>query len=201
MIKKNYLPKLIAFAIVLFIALGVVSLMATKASANPSQFFANTTSSCRTMAVSATTTRTWQTAGTATSTICLDAASLSGGSRALEGATLLIYRLASSPASATKVSLEYSNECYVSAPNTDWYPGKFYSIDATTSASVGFTGGDSLTVNFATTTVGGSANGDFDTIAIKVPTPVNCVRAVITTPIGAASSSVWGELVGRVQNF
>lgn len=163
---------------------------------NPS-YYVHTTGSSTPYVLYATTTPTWQTAGNATDTRMLFGNN--GTIQALNTATLLLYRKASGPGTKTQINFEYSDNCTSISP--DWYTLATSSIGIF--ASTGYSSGNNaFTWGFsASTTVGGSGVvRDFDTLAITVPTPLSCVRAVLSVPASAASSSIWGEWVAQREN-
>lgn len=175
----------------------------TSVHANPSYFVrANQTSTVTTGPTTlATTTRTWQTGGMATSTITLN--TNIGTLQSVDSLTLKLYRLAAGGTTQTNVQIEYSANCDAVSP--DWYSAATTSAQIAASIPTGFftTGQASakLTWQFASSTIGGSPNVlNFDTLIIPVPIYERCVRAVMTTPIGAASSSIYTEFVGKREN-
>lgn len=161
------------------------------AKANPSFFIQNTSSSATACSLTASTTRTWMTGGTATTTIALNASGC-GGSQAIDSAELLLYRFAAAPTSKTNVTIQFSQNCDATSP--DWY---FATSSIGTFTSVP----SQMSWTFASSTIGGEiAASDFDTVAIPITTPTKCVRAILTVPVGAASSSIYADFVGKRQS-
>lgn len=163
------------------------------ASANPSQTIRNNTSSATTLASSVATSSqvAWQTAGTATTTIVLN--SNIGGDTIADSGVLILYRLAAGGTTKTKIDLEYSMDCDATSP--DWYGVATTSIGTTVT-----TGNAGLTWQFASSTRGGISRPlNTDTIAIPITFPTRCVRAVLTVPVGSASSSIYGEFIAKKQ--
>lgn len=167
--------------------------------ANPSFFTTNTSTSCTSLSSSATTSPIYQTAGTATTTVCLNASL--GTASAYDNGSLVLYRNASAATSQTKIQFEYSMNCL--SGNPDWFADRvsLSGFGATTTPAIIFSGNNSYTWQAASSTLGGSgvSTQGLDTIAIPVSVPTACVRAVITVPVGAASSSIWAQIVGKRQ--
>lgn len=194
MINKliNNIGLLALSAVVLFVSMfGYMQF----ASANPSFFLRNNTSSATAVASSVATSSqlAYQTAGTATSTIVLNGSINSN--TAIDSATLILHRLTVGNTSRTVISFEESMNCDATAP--DWYQ-----VLSAASSSVGrfITGSQSLSWQFASSTVGDSKVTDYrDTLAISVPVNLKCVRAIIAVPPDAASSTIYGELIGKRQ--
>jgi len=155
---------------------------------------------CGASLATATTTVTYQSAGNSTTTIVYDAYCLGGTNQSYTGdnnpadsAVLLLDRTASSTLSQTRVEYEYSMD------GIDWYKDRL-SYDAlnSTTTSPFFTGGVTLTWQFASTTFGGQSGAlTRDSISIPVETPTRYVRAIITVPVGALNSSIWGRVVPK----
>ena len=171
-----------------------VFMVSSKASANPSYMIQNSTSSLTSDTLTATSSVAWQTAGTATTTVALNGSI--GTSQAMDSATLFLYRTGAGGTTKTNIAFEYSPNCNASVP--DWYS---YAATSTMGATVTAGSAQSITWAFASSTTGGAGSfSNTDSIAIPVPTPSACVRAVLTVPTGAASSSIWAEFVGKRQN-
>lgn len=159
---------------------------------NPSLYIQTSGTSTTQNSLVATSSVAWQTAGNATSTIVMNGSL--GTVSALDSATLLLYRKGSGGGSKTKVTVEYSQNCDATIP--DWYVA---STTNTLTTGMPFVNG--FVWQFASSSIGSSVNpSDFDTIALAIPTPTKCLRAILSVPVGAASSSVWGELVAKREN-
>lgn len=188
-------------ALIVFAAIGVLTLHSGTSNANPSYEIRNTTSSVSSLSQDATTTVTWMRYGTATATTTIALNGAIGSSQALESAKLILYRTASSTLTATRIALEYSPNCTATAP--DWYADRVsYVVGATTTTAlaIDFVGAVSYDWQFASTSVGGLfVDPTVDTIAFDVPTPTNCVRAVLTVPPGAQPAKIWGMMIGKRQ--
>lgn len=149
----------------------------------------------------ATTTLSFSSSATVTTLICdMNAGTATGA----EFGVLSIYRTASSTASATKITFEYSDDYVASTGNGTWYSDKVSNFDgfaATTTQTVAFTGFNSITWNFASTTLGGvSATTTQDSMKFKFPVVARYVRVVFTQPSGALNFGYWAEIVGKKQN-
>lgn len=169
---------------------GVFFLASGKAEANPSSLVYG----CKT--APATSTVVYMTGGTATTTIICDLMG-SGGSRLAENATLTLFRnFSNAPASVQKVTYEYSNDYTTFAPAASTW----YTVSTTTPNNPA---SPIFTWIPASTTWSGApgAPKDYDATIIDVPVKARWVKAVITVPVGAASSTVWGEIVKKVENF
>lgn len=185
--------------ILLAALVGVFIFSAMQVRATPSYFLYNSTNSVTSMQQTATTTVTYQTAGTATATVALNGGL--GSSQALDSASLVLYRNASGLTTDTQIAFEFSPNCNATFP--EWFPNKLDVGATTTPDSVGFIGANKMRWQFSSTTVGGvqenGVNASTEKLTVTVPTPTNCVRAILTTPIGAASSSIWGMMIGKRQ--
>ncbi len=171
-----------------------------KAHGNPSLFTRmNQTGSVTSLPTSlATTTTAWQTAGTATSTLTYNGSL--GTTLVLNTLALKLYRRGASPATVTGIQFEYSSNCDGTAP--DWYsPATTTAASVPTGSFVSASASQKLLWTFASTSRGGNVlvTND-DTLILPVPVYEKCVRAVLTVPAGAASSSLYAEFVGTREN-
>lgn len=200
--NKNITIAGLAAGTVILIVAAVLFVNASFARANPSLFVSNTSNSVTANAVNATTTVAYMSAGRGTTTIALNGGIGSGA--ALDSAKLILYRNANGTGAATNIAFEFSPSCYATYP--EWFADKTnFGGGTTTQQLLGFTGGNQIVWQYSTTTIGGvletGGTNSVDKITLDVPTPTNCVRAVLTVPVGAASSSIWGEIVGKKQQF
>ena len=187
---------IITLAIIALVIAAVIASGVTVAKANPSYFVRNSSSSSTNCTMSASTSVAYMTAGRATTTLTLNAVGC-GSSRAIDSAALMLYRNASAPGTRTRIKFEFSDDCDASTGGS-WYAPVATSTDYVVDTDAAVNSFNAITWQFASTTIGGGvAASDSDTLLIPIRVPTKCVRAVLTVPIGAASSSIWGALVGK----
>ena len=191
----------VGYIVLVLVVVGVASLFAffsggqKLAGANPSQL----TPSCTLNDATATSTRSYMSAGTGTSTITCDLRK--DGSGVPDLAFLYVYRTASSTASVTDIKVEYSLDYSTSNSNASWY-SRHQDLTATTTQVTGFFSKIKDTSwQFASSTISTGASGTLTTDALVLPIEAlgHSVRVSLTVPIGAADSTIYAEVVGKKQ--
>lgn len=170
----------------LFIAVAIVGVLV----ASTLTVYANPSQITETPSASATTTVTYMSAGTATTTLVLDA-QVDGGA-AVDSAAFEVQFIGSSTASNLNVSFEYAQsntlDCKTNQGLCNWY------IDSLTGSTT-----RAGLFAYASSTPGGGliASSSPTTRIFTVPTPTRFVRAVITQPAGSLPGSVWTSWVSK----
>lgn len=182
------------------IALAGIALFALAGTASAAYYFSGTVQTA-----TATSTPAYMTPGTATSTLVYNtytntnvATATPSGSNAPSTATsvtLLGQLTGSSTSAVIKITPEYSFD------GIDWYQG--YGLlglyaTSTPNPTLSYSNVDSLTIPFASTTVGGaSGTQSIDHFAITIPVPTKDVRFVVT--LTGANAAFWGQVVPTKQ--
>ncbi len=168
-----------------------------KASANPLMVVS---SSCvkQTSSVS-TSTVNYMTPGVGTTTLTYD--SYCGGNNQItDGATLLVYQLASSTVSSVDIAVEYSND------STDWYENKIDAMVATTTTPIAIGPISNFVYKYSSTTpgkIGVPAALNYGSRIVSLYTPTRYMRIVfsnttLTSGAGVATSlntAIWAQIV------
>lgn len=172
------------------------------AKASPSYFIrANGGPGCT---LTATTSVTYITPGTATSTYYFDTSC--GGASNTDSATLLAQFAGSSTASVLNIALEYAQgggaDCTATPTACDWYQANNATLGTSSAATI--TNQQSYTWTFSSSTQGqvtGTGPNTGRTLkSLNVPTPAKYVRAIFSMPTGSLNGAVWSEFVGKRQS-
>lgn len=160
------------------------------ARANPSFFTRANGLACGSL--TATTSVSYMTAGTATTTYTFDTGCATAGSA--DSAVFVAQLTGSSTATILTTSFEYSQD------GVDWYSDSL-SQGATTTSAQALTPARTYTLAFASTTVGGLGGVGNGRVyrAITVPTPTRYVRAIQSLTPASTNGAVWGEFVSKRQ--
>lgn len=184
------------YKLILGFAGAAILLGGSVALANPS-YFATPSSTA-----TATSTLTYMTPGTATTTLYYDAYEDASNAKS-DSAVLALQLTGSSTISVWNISYEYAlnngvYNCKSTPTACDWYSDTLFGTGmmvSTTTQAVNLNIRNSLTVNFASTTVGGKAGiSTRTTRLINVPTPTRFTRVVITMPAGSLNGAVWASI-------
>lgn len=176
-------------AIAIFAVICLVLSSWTFVKANPSYFTRANGILCGSL--TATTSPTFMTAGTATTTVTFDSGCATSNSQ--DSSVLSMQLTASSTNTKLAVNFEYSQD------NIDWYQSNL-SAQATTTPVQDISTAQSYLWSFASTTPGlGAPAGTRQMKTIVVPTPTRYVRAVFTIPSGSTNGAIWAEFDAKRQ--
>lgn len=175
----------------------------TIAHANPEGFLLKPPQSSN-GTLTATTSPSYMTPGTATTTYSFDT-SAGNVFAASNQAALLVQYTASSTLSALQWRYEYSQDttCGTSPTTADWYAQNdvSYTNQTATTSPYGIQSGPfEYRWNYASSTPGAAAvatNQNLGKKVIMVPIPTRCVRVMFYVPIGASNGAVWAEWVAK----
>lgn len=191
---------LLILSIACLVFFGFYSVEKTKAT--PTRF--STPVGCSTQGTSATslstTTVSYLSAGTGTTTATCNMAKSGLGTEIFDTATFLLFQAGSSTSATINIDIQDSYN------GVDWYSRSLaWNVDENTASSSPSLGAiQSFTMTFASSTQnkGGitATTGATTTRAVSIPVKTPFIRAIITTPVGAAGSAVWGTWTGVVQN-
>lgn len=173
------------------------------AKATPTSFKAPVT--CSTQGTSATALSTTSvvglTAGTATTTATCNMAKAGLGTELFDQAAF-VFQQAGAQAGASTVNITIQD----SYDGVDYYDRSFaWNVDEnTSSSSPALSASQVFTSTFASSTQNKgnitAANGGFMNRSIRVPVIAPFIRAIVTAPIGSASSTIWGTIIGEDLN-
>lgn len=187
------------------VLLSFLALFVGTARANPSFFGAQAKTS------TSTTTPTFQTPGTASSTVVYDSYGINGSNQVTtsggkaqtistsDTAELLVQFTASSTSSKLNINVEYSDDGF------DWYQNTFTNVPgyATTTTVQFFVNTiPQFTWPFASSTPGLGAlspSNNLDTRAFQIPVPTRFARAIITCGLGGTNCAAWAQWVPKKQ--
>lgn len=185
------------------IVLVAVVMFAVSTKANPLEFLLQNNGST----VSATTTVTYLTAGTATSTTNVydTYANGNGNTYATNNLALEVQFTASSTSSTLNWYYEYAQgtagaNCVNTPASCDWYTDDTFQNASSSQQAISVVNPIKYSWTFASSTQGGGApTGAISNKVFLVNPVARYVRAVFTLPAGSTAGAVWAAFIGQKQ--